>query len=295
MSLCGEAPLRKTSVQAPMSLLQKLCLGLLLFPLLAQSEIIDLATGQTISREALIMRINDSDIVLLGEIHDNVIHHQDRGALIEAIAHRRLTFVTEHLPQRAPFTLNTPLLPALESAGFVPNLWGWPQHEALYRAIAKTGYPLMGGLPETSQLRAAYQDLNAALSPALNALNGASPLSEAARQHLEDDLLAGHCGQLEIAQIKKMSQVQRLKDLSMAEALIEHAPSVLIAGDAHIRKDYGVASLLQEGAPGRKVLTLAFLEDRDGLDASIYDIAWITPAPAREDPCKAFAKPPASR
>ncbi|MEX8518318.1 MAG: ChaN family lipoprotein [Leptothrix sp. (in: b-proteobacteria)] len=48
----------------------------------AAEQILDLASGQLISRDQLLASLRASDYVLLGEQHDNPHHHALRGALL---------------------------------------------------------------------------------------------------------------------------------------------------------------------------------------------------------------------
>ncbi|HEX2009525.1 MAG TPA: ChaN family lipoprotein, partial [Roseateles sp.] len=53
--------------------------------LLAGERIIEVASGRELSRAELLQQLRDSDYVLLGEQHDNALHHQRRGELLQAL------------------------------------------------------------------------------------------------------------------------------------------------------------------------------------------------------------------
>jgi uncharacterized iron-regulated protein len=93
--------------------------------------------------------------------------------------------------------------------------------------------------------------------------------------------------------------VQRLTDISMARVLLERSSGILLAGNGHIRKDYGVPQVLKAVAPHQSVVNVAFTED-DGLDSKAianyrdrYDYVWLTKPIERKDPCAdlQFGKP----
>jgi uncharacterized iron-regulated protein len=116
---------------------------------------------------------------------------------------------------------------------------------------------------------------------------------------LEQDLIEGHCGKLPPAYLKPMMLVQRLTDISMARVLLERSSGILLAGNGHIRKDYGVPQVLKAIAPHQSVVNVAFTED-DGLDSKAianyrdrYDYVWLTKPIERKDPCAdlQFGKP----
>jgi hypothetical protein len=119
-------------------------------------------------------------------------------------------------------------------------------------------------------------------------------------QHLDEELLASHCGMMKKEHLPKMVDIQRLRDGEMAAQLQTRATeggAVLIAGSGHARADRGVPWVLRQREPGAKTLALAFLEVEAGLDAperyaplfhaeSIpFDAVWFTPALDDEDPC----------
>jgi uncharacterized iron-regulated protein len=71
-------------------------------------------------------------------------------------------------------------------------------------------------------------------------------------------------------------------------------PAWLVAGNGHVRRDYGVPRMLTVLEPGKKVVVVGFLErEPDGAlpseaERAVYDVVWITERAEREDPCKAF-------
>ena len=121
-----------------------------------------------------------------------------------------------------------------------------------------------------------------------------SRLSEAAERKLDHDLVEGHCGKLPEKYLLRMRFAQRMTDLSLAHNLLDRRPSLLIAGNGHVRRDYGVPQILASVAPERKVVSVGFLElggDYQDLLQSVsgqYDFIWITERAERKDPCENF-------
>ena len=91
-----------------------------------------------------------------------------------------------------------------------------------------------------------------------------------------------------------MRLVQRATDVSMAETLLSHRPAVLVAGNGHVRKDYGVPQVLASLDPALKMASVGFYEDganRKELVQSLagrYDYVWLTDRAERSDPCEGF-------
>jgi hypothetical protein len=106
--------------------------------------------------------------------------------------------------------------------------------------------------------------------------------------------------------LEPMRLVQRATDLSLLVAAAEHKASIVIAGNGHVRKDFGIPSLLPALKASPKLVTVGFLESDPSTNASqleraasdgqaqhwaVYDYVWLTPPAEREDPCKGFQMP----
>jgi len=269
-------------------------LGLLLVMQSTHAQIIDLRSGQEISEQMLVDRLRTQDIVLLGELHDNAKHHALRAQLIKQIARDKLTVIAEHLPSGARVKREGGLLTDLEAAGFDAKAWQWPLHSPLFDAVRGAKLQLIGGnLPKGFSKQLFAQGESALPSPMAQAYKTASLSADASRR-LDQDLIDGHCGKLPEKYLQPMRLVQRATDLSMAQALLDHAPSVLVAGNGHVRKDYGVPQALSALAPALKQTAVGFYEadsPREELVKSLagrYDIVWLSEPAERSDPCENF-------
>ncbi len=258
------------------------------------AQVIDLHTFEEISEQALAEQLRSQDIVLLGELHDNARHHQLRGALINHFAAPATTVVAEHLPTGSPVSSQGPLREALETAGFDARGWGWPLHQPLFDAIRARALPLVGGNLPKGYSKQLMTGGDAALTDALATPYRQAPLAPQAAARLDGDLIDGHCGQLPDKYRAPMRLVQRATDISMANALLAHVPAVLVAGNGHVRRDYGVPQLIDALAPSLKISSVGFYErhgDTQELIKSLagrYDYVWLTEPAERTDPCESF-------
>ena len=121
-------------------------------------------------------------------------------------------------------------------------------------------------------------------------------------REIPDDLLApqveevraGHCGMLPDEMLAPMATAQVARDIAMADviaaSLDAHAADgvVLIAGNGHVRRDFGVPAWLRERGIASE--SVGFVED--AAEVAHFDRAEVVPAFARPDPCAKF-KPPA--
>lgn len=275
----------------------------------SRDRIVDVRTGRHLQPDELAHRMRQADVVLLGELHDNPHHHARRAALLAALAGPRMV-VAEHLPRGAsPRLPGSPagdaLRRALETAGFDARAWGWPLHEPLFAAVARAGHRLQGGNIDGATARRIAREGRSAVPAELRSLLEAAPLDAAARAGLESELLRGHCGHLGPERMPGMVEAQRARDAAMAVTILaaidaprdasagaSDGPVLLLAGNGHVRLDHGVPQLLRSVRAGLRLLSIGFLEPGTGETPGLpYDVAWITPAAEREDPCKAFAAP----
>ena len=97
-----------------------------------------------------------------------------------------------------------------------------------------------------------------------------------------------------------MLWAQRARDAAMALTLAgqwrrrraggDRGPVILLAGNGHVRRDYGVPQLLAAMLPQARLLAVCLLEP--GHDAPPCDVIWTTAATSRDDPCRGFGGVP---
>lgn len=252
-------------------------------------SIVEVASGRVIDRATLLAALRASDVALLGELHDNPRHHARRGELLAELAAMApaTAVVAEHLERGHTVTFGRDLRASLTAAGFDAAAWQWPMHEPLFAPIARTRLPLRGGnAPREVVRQVARSGLDAAPAD-LRALIEVAPLAAAAQAALDADLIDGHCGRLPPARLAGMRAAQRVRDAAMALALRESGgtPAVLVAGNGHVRTDFGVPQVLAIDRPHTRVVSVGFLEPGDGLAAAPFTHVWVTPGVQRADPC----------
>lgn len=236
--------------------------------------------GKPATQAELIAFLKTADVLLLGELHDNPRHHDIRATLLRLLSERPFQVVVEHLdaPQKvAPGSPETQLR-RLQAAGFDQKGWRWPIHKPLFDASDALGLDLWGANLGREQLR------NQPPANLLEILNRA-PLSRGAQTKLDEDLRLGHCGMLPEEYIGSIRSAQRLRDASMATVAQQRAPSIVLLGNGHARKDYGVPQILLATHPALRVISVGFIEE-SLRDTGTYDATWQTPRIERPDPCE---------
>ncbi len=253
------------------------------------TTIIDLERQQTITQDQLISVLRKADFVLLGELHDNPHHHQIRGQIIKQLGNQKYSVVVEYLLADKKVKFSGSTLQSLEEFGYSPKAWPWKIYQPLFEDIRTSGLTIYGSNLDRSISKSLFT--GASIPTNLQEAYDKSSLSTSAKRQLDQDLIDGHCGKLPNQYLEPMFKVQRLTDISMARVMIEHQPAILLAGNGHIRKDYGVPQVLASLAPSRSNVSVGFVEE-EKRDAKTlkdlhqqYDFIWITPSIKREDPC----------
>jgi uncharacterized iron-regulated protein len=98
-----------------------------------------------------------------------------------------------------------------------------------------------------------------------------------------------------------MAQVQRYRDAELASALVnadQGAGAILIAGNGHVRSDWGVPWYLARHEPEERTTAVMLLEVEEGATtisdlvltgpdgAPAADYFWVTPRAERQDQCE---------
>lgn len=274
----------------------------------------NVAEQRFISQAELIAALKPADFILLGETHDNPDHHLLQAEIVAAMANtgRRPVVAFEMFDMTQAEALAQHLKAAPEdSAGIAEAVgWtksGWPDWQ-LYRPIADAA--LAAGL----EIRAANMSRAKARGLAMAGLDGADPelietlgldvpLPAAQQKKLHQEIDDAHCGYAPAEMIDAMAFAQFARDAHMAHEISGAAGdhgAILIAGAGHTRHDRAVPLHLRRTAPGRSIVTMAFLEVSDGENAAPayaepfgsaalpFDYVWFTPRVDIRDACERF-------
>ncbi|HBV53508.1 MAG TPA: hypothetical protein DEF12_00550 [Rhodobacteraceae bacterium] len=212
--------------------------------------------------EAIPETVRAAQVVFLGEIHDNPVHHEVQAAWVSALAPRAVVFemLTEGAAERVRGVASDTAEVVAQAAGWAES--GWPDfalYYPIFRAAAR--YGLDRALDAEAQIAA------------------------------QDEQRAAHCDALPEDMLPSMVEVQRLRDAVLAQvaaqALAETGgPVAVILGNGHARLDGGAPEFLARAEPQVRHFSLG--QSEDGAVFGQFD--WVVDAPAvlREDPCKAF-------
>jgi uncharacterized iron-regulated protein len=232
----------------------------------------------------LFASLGHTPYVLLGEKHDNVDHHHLHARVIAALPKADAILLEMISLDKADRVHKTQGEFEFQEASDWQKS-GWPEY-AMYRPKIKAIY--------AHQLRpgAAHPSRTSVFKAMRGSGDGqGSPLTQLDKEKLSLAIDRAHCGHLETNMIEMMTRAQIYKDKTMAHQLIKQTAGgrgILIAGNAHLRSDYGVPKYLPRST------SLVFIEVRDewlkteAYDIEQYDYVWFTPRADNEDPCKKF-------
>lgn len=235
-----------------------------------------------------------ADVYVLGEVHDNPVHHAAQADAIRDIGPRAVVF--EMLTPAQAAEVRDDRLDDPDTLGDLLG-WeeaGWPDFDMYYPIFtASRGAAFYGAAVPREEARNAME------------VGVARAFGEGAGDYgLEDDLPAeqmadrlnlqmdAHCGQLPVEMLPDMVDLQRLRDATLARTAIRAldetgGPVAVITGNGHARRDWGVPSYIARVRPQLIVATLGQGEEGGTPDGG-FDATLSAPGVDRGDPCAAF-------
>ena len=271
----------------------------------------DPAAEAFLSAEQVSRRLAATDVLLLGERHDNADHHRLQAWMVSAMV------AVGHRPAVAfemiPRDLGDRLRGYLEQGGTAAGLgealdWqdsGWPDW-SIYQPIAEValenGLDIVAADLPLAKRRQISETGAGGLPDGLRRLWALErPWPEEMTQSLLEELSRAHCDVAPPEAFARQAEVQRARDAAMADSLLQTVErgdtAVLIAGAGHTRPDRGVPWFLAARLPDLETLSVAFREVETGRtqpalygDQGEHDLIWFTPRHDDVDPCEAFAE-----
>ncbi len=255
----------------------------------------EVAVPSTLPKEAM-----QASVIILGETHDNPVHHQVQAAWVTAIQPKAVVFEMLTAEQAAA---DAPGLRAdhavLEDAlGWADS--GWPDFDMYYPPIfAASDAAFYGAAVPRETVRAAFGggDVMALFGPGGADTFGLDvALPEAQLSSRLDLQFDAHCEAMPRDALGGMVEIQRLRDATLARTVVQALeevgpPVVVITGNGHARRDWGgVPSYLARVVPTVPVFVLGG-QAEDGVvpDGGGFDLVLDAPSVERPDPpCEAF-------
>lgn len=260
--------------------------------------------GAFLSEPELVAALEQAQIVVLGEVHDNPYHHARQARLVRLLRPRGLAF--EMVPGASEEGIQVFLAQGGARGAIGPaigwNRLGWPDWK-IYAPVfeAAPGAYIAGGGALRSEVKLAIKDGAArAYGAGADDLGLDQPLAPAVQIELEDEMIAAHCNKLPRPAAAGMVEGQRLRDARFAAATLRALSrggggrAVLITGNGHARNDRGAPAYLRLSKPGVTVLSVGMIELPPGADPGSaarglpFDYIWLSDPAKRGDPCVGF-------
>ena len=267
-----------------------------------------------LSPRQLIEVLLQTDVILLGEKHDNPDHRTlQTWVLRQAIqAGRRSGVVFEMMTEDQQaiierYERQQPHDATLLGKALAWESSGWPawiRYQPLADLAMRRGLPIIAGNVE-QELTKNIQRFGFLAIPGTRRerLGLNTPMTEDLFTTMQQDMKPTHCQEPSALQLLRMVLVQHARDAVMAEHLTRTLSradtdgAVLIAGSWHVRTDYGVPAHLRRMAPEATVHSLAFIEVEDhhrdvvdyaqgfGAETVPFDFVWFTPRVSNAEVC----------
>ena len=235
-----------------------------------------------------------ADVFVLGEVHDNPAHHLVQAEAVAEIAPRAIVF--EMLTQAQADRVTDAGLADPQALGATLG-WeasGWPDFAMYYPVFAAArGAEVYGAaVPRAETRRAMETGIARAFGPEAEAYGLTDELDAEALAPRLNLQMEAHCGALPLEMLPAMVDLQRLRDAVLARSALEAlkatgGPVVVITGNGHARKDWGLAGPLTRVAPRARVFALGQSEDGQPPEGD-FDAVLDAPGVERPDPCLAF-------
>ncbi|WP_425073246.1 ChaN family lipoprotein [Sagittula sp. S175] len=236
-----------------------------------------------------------SDVIFLGEVHDNPAHHARQSELVAEI--KPSAVVWEMLTGVRASAITEEMLSSEKVLG--PFLYweenGWPDFAMYYPIFTASDAQHFGAaLPRDEARRVMGEPVADVFGTNAELFGLDQPLSDTEQQAREALQMAAHCDALPEEMLPMMVDIQRLRDARIAavvrEALVATGgPVVVITGNGHARKDWGAPAALKMAMPEVSVYALGQGES-DTSPEGTFDAVEYAPGVDREDPCATFNK-----
>lgn len=260
--------------------------------------------GSRLSGGDVLTRIEGADVVVVGEVHDNPVHHLNQAWVIDrykpdALVAEMIRSVDEarirtHLTDGSAISAIGPLI------GWEDTGWpAWKLYQPIFEALGASARIYGASLPRKEVRRVMTEPASSILPDPRVAPLLDVPLPDDAMAEVKQEMIDSHCGHLPEEMAPMMVAAQRLRDASLASAVLRAREQgarriVVIAGNGHARKDRGLPLFLAQLSPDLNIVVIGQVESDgeaaiSGLEAS-YDVVWRTVPHDRPDPCEELRK-----
>ncbi|WP_052122339.1 ChaN family lipoprotein [Chelonobacter oris] len=276
MKLC------KSAVYIAVAVLFALLSGCADLPLreaaLTGDKIFDIQQQRYISLPELAEKLSRSPIILLGENHDRIEHHDAELRLIRQLEKTaRLKSVALEMfdsasqpqltaAQQKIRTLNENDENRIATWLHWDKKWDWKQYRRLIRYLAKSTMTIYGANLHRDEINTIMQGAYP--------LQGEKSTSQTVKNRLGKLIKQSHRLAADLEFVDVLVSIQQFKDRRMAEVLINYPqPILFIGGRHHVSKSIGIPLHLDDyRQPHYRVIIMT--DDKSSVSAADADYRW---------------------
>lgn len=244
--------------------------------------------------EGALDAMREVQVVVLGEVHDNPLHHRRQAEVVAALAPAAVVFemLTPAQAGRVSDELRGDRRGLERALDWASS--GWPDFALYYPLFAAAPSARVYGalVPRAQTQEALSRGVTESFGDEAGRYGLTEPLPADQQAEREALQFAAHCNALPEEMLAGMVELQRLRDAVLARAVVQAldetgGPVAVITGNGHARRDWGLPAMLARVKPGVAVFVLG--QGEGGLaPAGGFDLVLDAPEVARPDPCEAF-------
>jgi uncharacterized iron-regulated protein len=288
-----------------------LTVALLIFASLAHAEdmlftdhplagkIWDLRSHSFIDEATLLARNKAATVLLLGETHDNPLHHEIQQKLLNALiaSGARPSLMMEQLDADSQPALDQALAgrnrdEVLKRVTKLIKFSDWKAYQPLLTIAVDNNLPIIAANVSNQQLQpVVWKGFTAYDADDLKRLAVEEVWNESRQNYLGMNMGGAHCGKLSDEVRDGLTRSQRLRDALMVDSAVSSIGRgvVAIVGSSHARRDIGLPLYFAARAPRAHILSIGIFEvspnvtDPRAYEADSatgdapYDVIWFTP------------------
>ena len=275
----------------------------LLFVLAWVPVLANCATPLPLDSDHLAAELARRPVVLLGEVHDNVVQHRIRAdalrRLLDGGARPAIAFeqfdrerqgdIDRARREQAPDGRSL-ADHVIGEARAPKDSWDWARYRPFVELALKYDLPIVAAnLSRPAAARVAREGPNAVFSEAERAELALDRFDDIVAKH-ERVVQVGHCNMLPPSALPGLARAQIARDAVLAQSLRPYLRRgvILLTGNGHARRDIGVLRHLAAEDQSR-AWSIGMLEEGTEERTTLFDVAFVSPQQDRPDPCAALA------
>lgn len=260
------------------------------------------ATPPSLDEDRLAVELARRPVVLLGEVHDNVVQHGIRAEalrrLLDGGARPAIAFEQfdrerqgdiDRARRESPPAGRSLADHVIAQARAPKDAWDWARYRPFVEMALRYDLPIVAAnLSRRDASRVAREGPDAVFSEAERGELALDRFDDILAKH-EQAVQVGHCNLLPKSALPGLARAQIARDAVLAKSLRPYLARgvILLTGNGHARRDIGVPRHLRAEDRAHS-WSIGLLEEGTEERSPLFDVAFVGPAQERPDPCAAL-------